>query len=126
MALLPPFYLDTVVAIGVGSDPAKRHWIGTWFLFGCLLDEKGPKDHKLYEIWLITNKHVLQGFKEIYLKFNSGLAAVDPVDSILETVELASRRLQGRTAQARYRAKKQKQKAGTQIPEIQAIEAIVK
>ena len=25
MALLPPFFLDTVVAIGVGDDPGKRY-----------------------------------------------------------------------------------------------------
>jgi hypothetical protein len=29
MSLLPPFYLDTVVAIGVGDDPSTRKWIGT-------------------------------------------------------------------------------------------------
>jgi hypothetical protein len=44
MALLPPFYLDTVVALGVGSDPSKRRWVGTGFLFGNLVapvpDEK--------------------------------------------------------------------------------------
>ena len=34
MALLPPFFLDTVVAIGIGDTPTKRHWIGTGFIYG--------------------------------------------------------------------------------------------
>lgn len=31
MALLPPFHLDTVVAIGVGDDPNKTALDGYWF-----------------------------------------------------------------------------------------------
>jgi hypothetical protein len=70
MALLPPFFLDAVTAIGVGDDPAKRQWIGTGFLYGRFdktLDEKT----KSYNVFLVTNKHVLAGLKRIYLKFNS-------------------------------------------------------
>lgn len=69
MALLPPSFLDTVVAIGVGEDPNDRHWVGTGFIFGELIDEK--KGERKYQLWLITNKHVLVGYKEIYVKFNS-------------------------------------------------------
>lgn len=75
MALLPPFFLHTVAAIGVGADPAQRSWIGTGFLVGDPVRHKPPSDEKRYRIWLITNKHVLTGLKTIYVKFNS---AVDP------------------------------------------------
>ncbi len=71
MALLPPFYLDTVVAIGVGDDPTKRRWIGTGFIFGRLLEKNANKDMKQYKLWLITNKHVLEDLRDVYIKFNS-------------------------------------------------------
>jgi hypothetical protein len=72
MALLPPFFLDTVVAIGVGDDPNKRYWIGTGFIFGKYIegsDKNGRK--KSYCLWLVTNKHVFINCKTIYIKFNS-------------------------------------------------------
>lgn len=75
MALLPPFFLHTVAAIGVGDDPAKRLWIGTGFLFGRLVQPPPGRGGKSWRVWLITNKHVLVGLKAIYVKFNS---AVDP------------------------------------------------
>ncbi len=42
----------------------------------------------------------------IMFEENSGLAAVEGVDAILETVRLASRRIKARAAQARHKAKK--------------------
>jgi hypothetical protein len=75
MALLPPFFLRTVAAIGVGEEPAKRQWIGTGFLFGKLIEPVEDSAAKSYRIWLITNKHVLADLKSIFVKFNS---AVDP------------------------------------------------
>ncbi len=39
---------------------------------------------------------------------NSGLTAVESVDSIIETVKLAVKRLKGRAAQARNKAKRTK------------------
>jgi hypothetical protein len=75
MALLPPFCLHTVAAIGVGDDPSKRTWIGTGFLFGDLITPGVADDQKVWRVWLITNKHVVKDLKAIYVKFNS---AVDP------------------------------------------------
>jgi hypothetical protein len=73
MALIPPFFLDTVVAIGVGDDPAARRWIGTGFIYGDPLatESAGTDEEKLYQPWLITNKHVLTDLETIYIKFNS-------------------------------------------------------
>jgi len=71
MALLPPEFLDTVVAIGIGDNPNSRHWIGTGFIFGNLMKKNMEDGKNSYHLWLITNKHVFEGQKEIYLKFNS-------------------------------------------------------
>lgn len=71
MALLPPFFLDTVVALGVGSDPSNRRWIGTGFIFGHLVEPVSNEKDKQYRLWLITNKHVLSCLKEVFIKFNS-------------------------------------------------------
>ncbi len=71
MALLPPFFLDTVVAIGVGDNPAERRWIGTGFLFGKFVEKVPDKNENRYQFWLITNKHVFNGLRAVYIKFNS-------------------------------------------------------
>ena len=73
MALLPPFFLDTVVAIGKGDDPKKRRWIGTGFLYGDRVQHTDNRE-KNGHIWLITNKHVLKESEKIYIKFNSATA----------------------------------------------------
>jgi hypothetical protein len=70
MALLPPPFLDAVTAIGVGDDPAKRSWVGTGFLYG-RFDKQVDDKSKSYNVFLVTNKHVLEDMRQIYLKFNS-------------------------------------------------------
>jgi hypothetical protein len=76
MALLPPAFLDTVVAIGAGNDAASRQWIGTGFIYGLVVDPKATS--KVYRLFLITNKHVFRGNKDIYIKVNS---AIDPTST---------------------------------------------
>jgi hypothetical protein len=71
MALIPPFFLDTVVAIGVGDDPNIRRWIGTGFIFGFFNKALPDTNQKYYHLWLITNKHVLKDLNDVYIKFNS-------------------------------------------------------
>ena len=58
MALIPPHYLDAVVAIGVGDDPEERKWIGTGFLYGLLSGVHAGGQNR-YFICLTTNAHVL-------------------------------------------------------------------
>lgn len=69
MALIPPHFLDAVTAIGIGDDPAQRHWIGTGFLFGRVEKREGETVH--FRTFLVTNKHVLKGLKKAYLRFNA-------------------------------------------------------
>lgn len=64
MALIPPFFLDTVVAIGTANTKGEKSWIGTGFLYGQLIADKK------YKVYLVTNKHVLEGKDFILVRFN--------------------------------------------------------
>jgi S1-C subfamily serine protease len=68
MALLPPIFIDCVVAIGIESKN-KKSWIGTGFLFGDLFKTK-ENGRNTYLTYLVTNKHVLKGLDEIIVRFN--------------------------------------------------------
>lgn len=75
MALIPPFFLDCVVSIGVQSQIFNQNiltpqinWIGTGFLVGRLIEGSVPKR---YNTFLVTNKHVIQNQQLIFIKFNS-------------------------------------------------------
>lgn len=70
MALIPPQFLDAVVAIGVGDDPDKRKWIGSGFLYA-RAEKALENNKKTYTMYLVSNNHVLKGHKRIYIKFNS-------------------------------------------------------
>src|SRR4051794_4286262 len=83
-ALIPPAYFDCVVAIGrntpvlVNGAPvlengaAKLQWepIASGFLFGEPKGEKNDKGEPLYRVFLVTNRHVVQGTQELRLRFN--------------------------------------------------------
>lgn len=86
MALLPPIYLDSVVAIGVVNADSSRAWIGTGFLVG-RFHHKIDDETNNYNIFLVTNKHVLQGQKSIVVRFNpepsTGSVAMDfPIELV--------------------------------------------
>lgn len=68
MALFPPQYIDCVVAIGTNKSSIPN-WIGTGFLYGDLL-EKGENDINRYQVYLVTNKHVLLNLDSIILRVN--------------------------------------------------------
>ena len=65
MALLPPDYLNAVLAIGIKKNEKNINWIGSSFLYGL------KEDNESYTLWLITNKHVLEQKKQIYVRFNA-------------------------------------------------------
>ena len=67
MAVLPQFYLDAVVAIGIQLPDGNKHWIGTGFIVG----RKEDVDKSLSTFYMITNKHVLQKQKKVLFRFNS-------------------------------------------------------
>lgn len=68
MALIPPHFIDTVVAIGTIIE-TNTHWVGTGFLFGKMVEETDDKLNK-YSVYLVTNKHVLKDLSVILVRFN--------------------------------------------------------
>ena len=68
MALIPPKYIDAVVAIGFPADHGKTQWAATGFLFGELQTRAGRG--AVYNSFLVTNRHVLDKQEEVVLRFN--------------------------------------------------------
>jgi hypothetical protein len=54
MALIPPYYFDCVVAIGVKKHDGTTYWIATGFLFGnyALTEQNGGEK---YNLFFVTN-----------------------------------------------------------------------
>lgn len=62
--LIPPFVLNSVVSILVGEPIEKRRCLGSGFLYGSHVEDTR------YRVFLITCRHVLEGQKQVYLRFN--------------------------------------------------------
>jgi Trypsin-like peptidase domain len=75
-ALIPPEYSNAVVAIGVlkttveTGKPPVSEWVtvGTGFFYGAVVKDDPDPKKRLYEIFLVTARHVVEG----YLKGNGG------------------------------------------------------
>lgn len=80
MALIPSHYLNAVVSIGIGDDPATRRWVGTAFCYGLPMD-----DSKYFSV-LATNKHVIEGNVTVWVKFNKSGGA-DSTDFRMNLVD---------------------------------------
>lgn len=60
MALLPPRFLNTVVALGYPSQDGKIQYSATGFLYGYPTGDTNEEGSILYYIYLVTNRHVFQ------------------------------------------------------------------
>lgn len=67
MAIIPSFFLNAVVALGVDGIDGEKHWIGTGFIVG----RKEADNPTLSTYYIITNKHVIKHQRFVYLRFNS-------------------------------------------------------
>lgn len=70
MSIIPNDFINSVVAIGVErqcNGYVEKLWIGTGFLV-CMQE---PNNLQTSTIYLITNKHVLDGKNTVYVRFNS-------------------------------------------------------
>lgn len=70
MALLPPRFLDGVVAIGRELERGQFDWYGTGILFAELT--KFHQEEKVYDFtaWLVTCRHVFRDEQEAYVRLN--------------------------------------------------------
>lgn len=69
MALIPPFYLDCVVAIGNRVDGVNR-WVASGFLYGWYLGPAPQADQALFRVFLVSNRHVFEGEDKISVRVN--------------------------------------------------------
>lgn len=69
MALIPPFFLDCAVAIGKMDEKGERTWVASGFLYSHFI-EPADGGGKLYKVFLVTTRHVLENLRRIYLRFN--------------------------------------------------------
>ena len=76
-ALVPPFFLDCVVAIGrydvqfdSGARPAPK-WVteASGFFYGEFVNKVDEKTSN-YHVFLVTNGHVIQNHQEIIIRVN--------------------------------------------------------
>lgn len=70
MSIIPNSFINSVVAIGIEQQCngyIEKLWIGTGFLV-CMQE---PNNIQASTIYLITNKHVLNGKNTVYVRFNS-------------------------------------------------------
>ena len=71
MALIPPSFLNTVVALGGPSQDGDIRYTATGFLYGFPTEEIDGDGANRYRIFLITNRHVV----EKAVKRKSGIQA---------------------------------------------------
>ena len=60
MALIPPRFLNTVVALGGPSQDRNIRYTATGFLYGYPTGQTDSDGAKRYRIYLVTNRHVFQ------------------------------------------------------------------
>src|SRR5438445_5964918 len=67
LALIPPFFLDCVVAIGVatpvllpdGTVKREIKWTASGFLYGDFVEKVSEKESRYRGPYLVTNRHVI-------------------------------------------------------------------
>jgi hypothetical protein len=70
--LIPPFFVNSVVAIGsvqtisIPGQPSREEWQteGTGFFYGHLVKNDPDPQKRAYEIYLVTAKHVIQKHRQ--------------------------------------------------------------
>ncbi len=71
MAIIPSFFMDAVVSLGIELPNKEKYWVGTGFLVG----RKETDNSGQSTIYIITNKHVVNNQKMFYVRFNNAEAA---------------------------------------------------
>lgn len=79
MAIIPKFFFDAVVAIGVLSEKQETEWIGTGFLVG-----KREMNSRV-GVFLVSNAHIFEEHESLVIRFNNEAShsTVDYVVSLM-------------------------------------------
>lgn len=67
MSIIPSFFMNAVVSLGIDDSKNIRRWIGTGFI----VSRKEIENPELLTCYIITNKHVVNSQRIIYVRFNS-------------------------------------------------------
>lgn len=67
MAIIPSFFMDAVIALGIELENGQKQWVGTGFFVG----RKEESNPDLATVYVITNKHVVKNQKQLYVRFNN-------------------------------------------------------
>ena len=70
MSLIPRFFLDSVVALGVPEPAGSVKFTATGFLYGHPVG-KSEKGREQYWVFLVTNRHVITGKRKLWIRFNA-------------------------------------------------------
>ncbi len=70
MAIIPLFFMEAVVALGIDLQDNQKHWIGTGFL----VSSKEQYNPNATNVYIITNKHVVKNQHCLYVRFNNNNA----------------------------------------------------
>lgn len=70
MALIPPFYLDAIVAIGKASENNEVRFGATGFFYGYPTEADFSGESKSHIVFLVTNQHVIEGQRELTVRLN--------------------------------------------------------
>jgi hypothetical protein len=62
--------LDCVVALGNRQDDGSTAWAASGFLYGTLIDGSVPPEKRMYNIVLVTNRHVHKQLTRPVARFN--------------------------------------------------------
>ncbi len=85
MALLPPAFLNSVVALGSPSNDGKMQYSATGFVYGSPAGVNNENGQMTYRIYLVTNKHVFEntsGNNQLHVRFNRAVGAEPSIYSI--------------------------------------------
>ena len=73
-ALLPPRFVNSVVAIGnnVPNPDGQSRWVteGSGFFYGYLVQDDPDPRKRSYEVYLITNRHVVENKTDVNVRLN--------------------------------------------------------
>ncbi len=88
MALIPPGFLNTVVALGGPSTDGTMQYTATGFLYGYPSGATDEDGAKRYWVYLLTNRHVFEkasaNSTELHVRFNRPMGS----DSKIYTIPL--------------------------------------
>ena len=80
MALLPPFCLDAVIALGTLTPDGSMQYKATGFLYGHPIGESDGQAQ--YSIFLVTNRHVIEGVDKLQARLNRPMGSESKIYNV--------------------------------------------